>query len=398
MADAHAHTAALSLLAEHTAAASAALAHGPAPDVAVPAQPLPALRADLLALLALIYSDITKTSLALNPDAPAPSAALTPLAALASHTATLTANAAAFRPHTHGASLAAEVRRLARAVLDAVHELTKAHLALARATTSRAKSSAAGQEYLVRTAAVHDLIDRARSTGPHGLSKDNIHAVRKLWVAQGDPITDAIAELKDVVDSADDDDGDDDGDDDDAADLAGSSDLDDGWDDGVLELGSGKILPEQRMLAESLIPVLQRTATLHKQVGALLLISPPLPILPAPPPPPALDALLAAAAALCVASDELASHIYSAPDDPSDFRAARAGFARALEAVGRVVDGFWPDEKDGGSAGGADGADGAQERAGAPKGSRRWFRARFAKLCEDVTSIDWPQKKSTDAS
>ena len=131
----------------------------------------------------------------------------------------------------------------ARAVLDAVHELAKAHLALARATTSRAKNSAAGQEYLVRTAAVHDLIDRARSTGPHGLSKDNIHAVRKLWVAQGDPITDAIAELKDVVDSADDDD--------DAADLAGSSDLDDGWDDGMLELGSGKILPEQRMLAES---------------------------------------------------------------------------------------------------------------------------------------------------
>ena len=141
--------------------------------------------------------------------------------------------------------------------------------------------------------------------------------------------------------------------------------------------------------------MLQRTATLHKQVGALLLISPPLPILPAPPPPAALDALLATAAALCVASDELASHIYSAPDDPGDFCAARTGFARALETVGRVVDGFWPDEKDEESA---DGADGAQEGAGAPKGSRRWFRARFAKLCEDVTSIDWPQKKSTDAS
>ncbi|THH17803.1 hypothetical protein EW146_g3065 [Bondarzewia mesenterica] len=355
----------LVLVSEQCSAANAALANSFPPH---PSQPLASLRRDLISLLSLVYSHTTKLSIALNPATPTYKAALSPLKDLATHTSTLASNAASFDPIVHGRSLTDEVHHLVKSVFDAIQKLAQAHLSLMKEGAAKGKIGAAGEEYLVKTAAVHDLIDRARSEGPSGLSKDNVHAVRKLWKSRGEPIADAIAELDDVIESAD-------GDEDDE-----ESDASDGLSDADLDFGSYKTSPEQRKLAEMLKALIQNTYTLHKQVGAIFLASPPLPTLPSPPSNTALDALLDSASELAIASDELVSRIYSDADDTTYLQEARDEFGDALNTMGRVVDSFWtepPEQKD--------------EEVEPKKGSRRWFEGRFATLYAETKVIEWPK-------
>ena len=166
-----------------------------------PAVTLPAVvRADFLALLDLISHNSTKAALALKPGSPAYAAAVAPLTEIAARITAISHCVRLFDP-AHGRALSNEATSLARQVIEAVRSLAQT-----LATT--------GDDYLVRTAAVHDLIDKAR--GPDGLSADNVSAVRKLWLSDQASLIDGYEELVQVVDAT-------------------PTEQDDGWD----ELGLG---------------------------------------------------------------------------------------------------------------------------------------------------------------
>ncbi|KAI0062389.1 hypothetical protein BV25DRAFT_1785090, partial [Artomyces pyxidatus] len=331
------------------AAASAALAD-PAPPTAAPQQ-LPVLRKDFLAILTLIYSHTTKLSVALNPASPTPSAALSPLRELTSYANTLASNAAAFHPPAHGAALTAEVRTLATNVLRALHDLSVTHLALYSASSSSKPSKgAAGEEYLVRTGVVHDLITR----GQADLPKSNLVAVRRRWTDHGATLADALSELEDEPGDG----------------------ADDGWDDPELDFGfSAPRAPEQTQLVEKIRNLVKRVAALHTQIASVLLRPVAKQLHPPNPPPtptnPLLDALLVTAPPLVAAVDELVSRIY----DASDLSGARDELLAALSGMAKAVAAFWPGMQDG-------------EDGEGKEGSRRWFAAHFAGLEEGAKSID----------
>ena len=197
--------------------------------------PLSTLRTDFLSLLSLIYSNTTKLSIALNPSTPAYSAALRPLKDLIAHSSTLVSNASLFLPSVHGRTLTAEAHSLAKSVLTALEDLACAHLSLlTRVPTATSKT----EEYLSKTAIVHELITQAKS---QGLSKSNLVAVRKRWLEHSETVSDAEAILE--VEAFPPDDGDDDKD----------NEFGDGWDDPELDVGSdpGEQSPEQKQLAKN---------------------------------------------------------------------------------------------------------------------------------------------------
>jgi len=54
----------------------------------------------------------------------------------------------------------------------------------------------AGNEYLLRTGAVHDIITKARAGG---LSTDNLTSVRKIWQQNHDAIDDGLKEISEMI-------------------------------------------------------------------------------------------------------------------------------------------------------------------------------------------------------
>jgi hypothetical protein len=169
------------------------------PSSSHPPPPLKDLHADLLHLLSLIYTNTTKLTLALHPPDLAPSykAAIAPLSDLTSHLSTLVSNAISFHPRVHGRALSSEVQLAVKDVVVAVQELAQVHLALINVPDANSKGKGKGEEYMVKTATVHQLIERARSAGNEGISSSNSAAVRKSWKVQGDIIRDTMAELED---------------------------------------------------------------------------------------------------------------------------------------------------------------------------------------------------------
>ncbi|KAI0273625.1 hypothetical protein BC834DRAFT_966125 [Gloeopeniophorella convolvens] len=318
--------------------------------------PLSSLRTDFISLLSLLYSGTTKLSIALNPASPAHAAAITPLKDLIAHSSTLASNAASFLPDVHGRAIAAEVRTIAENVLNALQELALAHVSLLNnPPSSRQNKGAAGEEYLIKTGVVHDLITRAKSDGAEGLSKSNLIAVRRRWREQCAILADAQAELEEDADSEDDD-------------------FDDGWDDPELDLGlSSKKSPEQAKLAETILALVKRASLLLDDIRISLL--PPLRAPAQPPSNPVLDDLLDSALPFVAAVDGLVTRIYSSPDNPSDLEEARNEFARALAAVASAVKGFWKGKED--------------TRPASEKGSRAYFVEQFAQLNVATQSVQW---------
>lgn len=111
-------------------------------------------------------------------------------------------------------------------------------------------TGAAGEDYLVKTAAIHDIVSRAKSDSPSGLSQDNIQAVRKRWNAHGETLSDAVEELDEFIKSAEEDD---DEDEDDDEEQGGDGDDNDGWAEAGFDFGSSnkKKSPEQIKLAQT---------------------------------------------------------------------------------------------------------------------------------------------------
>lgn len=98
----------------------------------------------------------------------------------------------------HGRTLAAEANAIARDVLEAIKSLAQTFITIdAEGSSSRGE---AGDEYLIRTGTVHDIIDKAR--GQNGFSRDNVASVKKIWKRNQESLDDGVNEVRETLENA----------------------------------------------------------------------------------------------------------------------------------------------------------------------------------------------------
>jgi Grap2 and cyclin-D-interacting len=187
-----------------------------AQDSSYPSSDFPTLRKDFLSLLSLIHTSSTKVALALKPSSPQYKAALTPLKDLSNNVAALTHSIRLMR-RDQSATILKEYTSLLQNVIAALESL--AHMFLDPTT-------AATEEYLIRTGTIHDLIDIARKPG--GLSITSRDAVRKRWLQNHESIVDGAEEIQQVCNPKD---------------TEGDDFIDDGWEE--LGINSTTLSPSE---------------------------------------------------------------------------------------------------------------------------------------------------------
>ncbi|VDB82926.1 unnamed protein product [Peniophora sp. CBMAI 1063] len=324
-----------------------------------PDQPLPltSLHSDLLSLLALLANDANKLVLVVYPPGMQPSfkAALAPLRDLTTHTSTLASNAASFAPATHGKALTSEVRDLTREVIQAIQELAVALIVFVDAplrTTRDGKGK--GEAHMVKVAAIHALIDSARSS-VNGVSSSNAQAVRKMWRERGLLVRDALEELEDSG-------------------LPAGNDEEEEEED-EFDFG-GPVSAEERAFKAQLHAFVKRLLLTYEEVGAALFS------LPAP--DAAFDPLLDASSAITRAVDELAACAY---DGPEELPARKKVIVKALKGIGKALDGIWEKSK---ATRDDEQAKDKEEDEKVIKGSGPWFAAELIELIKAVVAVQWP--------
>ncbi|KAH9952133.1 hypothetical protein B0H21DRAFT_715931 [Amylocystis lapponica] len=259
------------------------------------------LHKDFTSLLSLTYASTTKVTLACRPPEPAYSAALAPLRDLSGNVSALTTCATLF--DEHGATLAAEARLATREICQALHALAQTFL------------EDAGKDYLVRTGAVHDAVDKARA-----LSVDNCSAVRRRWALDKEMLDDAASEVAGMLEDAGED----------------AEEEDDGFDDEWRELGLGpskKMTGTELERTKKIQPLLRFIVLLHKRV-LLDILSNPSPTSPHVDhnPHTILDAFPPHSHTLVLASEELVAALY-APQDQSDIVSAVSALADVVHRL-----------------------------------------------------------------
>ncbi|KAJ6547562.1 Grap2 and cyclin-D-interacting-domain-containing protein [Mycena capillaripes] len=261
-----------------------------APPEATP-QSLDVLHKDLISLLSLLYAATTKLSLSLKPSSPTYSASLAPLKDLADHVSALFHCANLFVPDVHGATLVREVHSLVRDAIESIRALVQTFLEI-EASGSRQSSGKAGDEYMVRTAAVHNVLDKARA-----LSASNLLAVRKRWSEDAASLDDGFREVADMVEEEE---STDDAEDDEM--------FDDGW--GEIGIGKGqKMSAEELDRTKKVHGILRLAQVLHKRILRDILSTSQ-----EPPNNSTLDTLSSLSHALLSAFDELVSTLYTPQD------------------------------------------------------------------------------------
>ncbi|KAN0137235.1 hypothetical protein V8E53_004945, partial [Lactarius tabidus] len=233
------------------------------------------------------------------------------------HSRVLTSNASLFLPSVHGRTLTAEVHSVAQSVLTSLENLARAHLSLIATVPTKGDATSGTEEYLSKTAVVHELIAQAKAADPQSLSRSNLIAVRKRWLEHSETVSDASAEAMlefEAFASDDDDDKD--------------TEFDDGWDDPDLYLGSdkGEQGPKQKQLAKTILPVVHHASALLKDVKIALLSRTSR--LARSLPDTLLDDLLDSAPPFAAAVDNLADEIFNSPDILSDLDQSRDKFVR----------------------------------------------------------------------
>ncbi|KAI0082807.1 hypothetical protein K474DRAFT_1585213 [Panus rudis PR-1116 ss-1] len=218
-------------------------------NTSTPTASLTVLRKDFLSLLTLVYTSSTKVALSLRPSEPAYSASIDPITDLVKHTSSLATCATLFDPY--GVTLAKHVRQSAKDVLEAVQSLSQTFSRI----TSDTSQVADGDDFLVRTGAVHDIIETIKRELP----EDNVAAVKKKYVVDRDMMEDSLQEVSDLLEDAAAD-GEDEG--------FGSDDDDfgnDEWDE--LGFGSSKKLSEAEVeRLKKIQPLLRLSVLLHKRI------------------------------------------------------------------------------------------------------------------------------------
>ncbi|KAI9057885.1 hypothetical protein FKP32DRAFT_1310487 [Trametes sanguinea] len=325
--------------------------------------PTPAvLHKDYNTLLTLIYTSTTKLTLVLRPSAPAPTAALGPISDLGTAITSISTCATLF--DLHGSTLSSYARRSAREVCEAVISLADTFV------------DDSGEEYLVRTGAVHELVEKARRELP----ADNLAAVKMRWKEDRGMLEDSFNDINAMVeDAAEDGDGEID------------EDFDDEWDE--LGFGSTKKLSEVELeRVKKVQPLVRFSTLLHKRVvpdilSRVSLSQPTSEALIA-----ALDALPARSHAVVLAMEELVAALY-APQKPAALRSAVATFAEAMTQMHASAlaepllssDSEMANQLEALSLHGGVEAKGGGEKA---KDPRKWFDACLAQIDKSAKAID----------
>jgi cyclin-D1-binding protein 1 len=217
----------LALTTETCATSRAALSQTHTPnsqsDSQDSAPPLPVLRKDLASILTLIHNLTTKISLALCASEPAYTASIAPLQDLLKYVSSLTTCATLF--DAHGETMAEDIRNGSRGVLENLQVFSVALGSIVE------RGDEAGEDYLVRTGAVHESIDVFR----RGIPEYNVTAVHHRWTKDYSMLEDSLAEVGDMVESN--------GCEDDEDDL--DEEFGDEWDE--LGLGSTKKMNEKEL-------------------------------------------------------------------------------------------------------------------------------------------------------
>ncbi|OCH93371.1 hypothetical protein OBBRIDRAFT_885514 [Obba rivulosa] len=259
------------------------------------------LRKDFLSLLTLVYTSTTKLTLTLRPSEPSYTAASGPLRDLAQHISSLTTCAILF--DAHGATLSREVRTVAKEVIEALRCLSENFV------------NQGGQDYLVATGTVHDVVSQAQQS----LSTDNISAVKKRWMSDRSMLDDVLDEVAYMIEThgAGDEEDEDEGD------------LDDEWDE--LGLGAKKKMSEAELSRTKKVhPLLRFTTGLQKRV--LLDIFPRISSQSPPVSNATLDALPTHSHNLLINSEELTAALY-APQDLANISSAITSLAGAVSQL-----------------------------------------------------------------
>ncbi|KAK2466918.1 hypothetical protein APHAL10511_001176 [Amanita phalloides] len=273
------------------------------------------IRCDLLSLLAILHHAITKVSLALKPSSPSYGASVTPLNDIATRIASIAHCAGLFTP-VHGLVLTDEAVSLVKQVIQSIRSLIQTLLDANNGTT---KAEHVGDDYLIITAAVHDLIDKARS--PDGLSLDNVSAVRKLWLRDQASLEDGYVELVQMIENASD----------------KEEQVDDGRDE--LGLGTNHLSLAEADRAKKAQPLGRLSILLHKRVNRDLLSHPYPSDLN-----PCLDLLAKHSSSLLVSSDDLIASLDS-PQSMEDIAIKLTCFRKSIQDLQPTVVTLLQDKK-----------------------------------------------------
>ncbi|KAJ4487957.1 hypothetical protein J3R30DRAFT_3432406 [Lentinula aciculospora] len=266
--------------------------------------PLSVVHKDLLSLLSLVHGTVTKLSLALKPSSPAYSACLVPLKELSDRIAAISHCANLFNATIHGATLVKEVLSVAINVVETVQTLATVFLEI----EDSGERSRSADEYLMRTGAVHCVIEIARSED--GLPEDNLTAVRRHWLKDAGALQDGVREVGDMIEDA-------------QAEI--DTDCEDGWNELGIE-PSKPLTDKELKIAKKVLTVLRLCNLLHQKVISDILrttdsLSNSF-----------LDNLASSSPALLSTSDELISTLDS-PQDPDSI-------TTELNVLKGVIDGI----------------------------------------------------------
>ncbi|KAF8447966.1 hypothetical protein L210DRAFT_794150, partial [Boletus edulis BED1] len=253
---------------------------------------------DVDAHLALIYNTATKLALVRAPSL---------LDDLAQHAPALAHCTRLLHDDIHGAALTKDVRRRAEDIINALRALLQTFL----------NNAAPSDEYLVRTANLHDLITNARS--PSGIQKDNQAAVYRAWKSDRESLEDNLKELATLI-----------------KDAQSDNPVDDGWDD--IGLGHTEKMDEHELArANNIHQLLRLTTLLHKRIFLDLLAH------PSSAPVSAFDDLLLQSNQLLATSDDLVAALYT-PHDPADIREQILELAEITTALQTQLAIFLPND------------------------------------------------------
>ncbi|KAH7889698.1 hypothetical protein F5I97DRAFT_574774 [Phlebopus sp. FC_14] len=272
---------------------------------------------DLDSLLALIYNLSTKLSLSLKPSSPSYSASLPLLQDIAEHTSAVVHCTDLLRVKLHGATLVKDTAYLSRGIIESMRAVVQTFL------DNATSSDVAGEEYLVRTGTLHELITRARA--PSGIPKDNQTAVRHHWKSNQDALDDNLQEVDRMIEEAENDDA--------------GNDVEDEFNDGWDELGiehSRKMEEDELARTKNVRQILRLTTLLHKRILLNILSSSSGPVSNT-----ASDSLLVQSDLLSATSDDLATTLYT-PQDPNSVLVECINLTKVARSIRDELQMFFP--------------------------------------------------------
>ncbi|KAG1827291.1 uncharacterized protein BJ212DRAFT_1311346 [Suillus subaureus] len=329
---------------------------------------------DLDSLLSLIYNSSTKLALVLKPSSPTYSASLPVIVDLTKYTSGIAHCIHLLNPDLHGATLIKELQHEMTSIFEALRAVVQTFLNLAARGPSIARNGSAGEEYLVRTGTLHDLITKAR--GPNGIPKDNISAIRRRWKQDREALEDSLREVSEMIDG-----------------VEGSEndDVDDGWDELGLGDTGAKMDEDELARAKNVHSVLRLTTLLHKRIFLDLLSSTPTPLLSSL----ALDALLLQSHALLSASDELVSSLYI-PQNPATIRKESLALLDIINGLQLQLRIFFPDTSslEQQLSGLSIEGDKSTSTHSKPTADKKWFDLCFDQVTKTSANLVSPMYKS----